>query len=220
MNPLNHHRRRGVGLAELLIAMSIAAALLTAVAAATHAGFRSYEANVVASDTTQRARLVADRALTLLRSTDDYLDASGYDHDPGPLSSAPRADFEKGLIVSDTGFIVFEPIESIDPDDGSTVWTYRQVEWRFDSDAGQLLQTIDGGTERVLLRDVRGFRVTFQPMRSRNNQRLGVATFDQLRRASMVLTVGLPAPSGNVAAGSSDTFTLSGSASPRRNVGV
>ena len=186
-----------MGLAELLIAVSISAALLTAVAAATHAGFRSYEANLAAGDTAQRARLAVGRALGLLRGTDDHAD-----HDAGPVSADVREDFADGRTVTDVGFVVFEPVG-----DG-----YRRVAWRFDDEAGELRQTVDDGPPRVIVRNVRGFRCTFQPMRSEANRRRGVMAYDQLRRATLVLTVGVP--------GGTETFTLSGSASPRRNVGV
>ena len=187
--------RRGVGLGELLIAVSITAALLVAVAAATHAGFRSYEANLAEGDAAQRARMVLDRALALLRSTDDH-----GDHEAGPLAPDARAAFTLGHVAEDDGFVVFEPVGG----------GFRRIEWRLDGD--RLVQSVDGGEARTVLRGVAGFRCAFQPMRSPDNRRRGVRGHDQLRRATLVLTVGVPGGDG--------TFTLSGSASPRRNVGV
>jgi hypothetical protein len=211
-----HNPRRGVGLVELLLALAISAAVLAAVAAATNAGFASYQANAAAGDAAQRARLVLDRGLALLRETDDDVDYLGNALDAGARNTSARATFQSGLVAHDTGFVVFAPVAG----------GFRRVEWRYDADAGALLQRtyeIDGTDlgEHVLLRGVDEFRMAFQPMRSSENRRRGIWTHDRLRRATMVLTVRTAEAAGvgpDAAAGG--TFTLSGSASPRRNVGV
>ncbi len=212
----NFNKRRGLGLAELLIAVSISAAVLTAVAVSADAGFASYQANAAAGDTSQRVRLTLDRGLALLRSTDDMDNGAGTAHDPGPLTPSVRADFARGETVEDVGFVVYEPYTLAD----GTV-AFRTIAWEFDDDSGELRQTIDGGPAWVVLRNVVDFRCAFQPMRSSGNTRRGILDHDQLRRATMVLTVGVSAgPGVNPEAATAETFTLSGSASPRRNVGV
>ena len=211
----SHTKRRGLGMIELLIALAISAAVLTAVAVAADAGFQSYQANAAASDTAQRARMALDRGLALLRGTDDDGDGFGTAHDPGPLTVSARADFIGGETVTDSGFIVYEPYYALD---GTAA--FRPISWRFDAATGELLQSVDGGPEWVVLRDVVDFRCSFQPMRSSANRRRGILEYDQLRRATMVLSVGVSEGAGVTPDAAVETFTLSGSASPRRNVGV
>jgi hypothetical protein len=216
MMPFPKRPRRGIGLAEMLIALGISAAVLTAIAAATNAGFQSYQSNAAAGDAAQRARLTIDRALHLLRGTDDLKDDAGIAHDPGPLTPSVRENFINGEIVEDTGFVVYEPFEDEHGDPA-----YRTVVWQFDADAGVLTQSVDAGTPYTVLRNVLSFRCRFQPMRSSENRRRGILDHDKLRRATVVLTVGVDPVAGvGPDTASVATFTLSGSASPRRNVGV
>ncbi|MEM1013359.1 MAG: hypothetical protein AAGI46_14200 [Planctomycetota bacterium] len=212
----HHHRRRGLGIAELLVALAISAAVLGAIAAATHAGFQSYQTNAAAGDTAQRSRLALGRALDLLRGTDDLADELGIAHDPGPITPSVRADFIAGDTVEDDGFVVYEPYTL---SDGTT--TFRTIVWQFDADSGEVRQSIDAGDEYVVLRNVTSFRCRFQPMRSSENRRRGILEHDRLRRATVVVTVEADQGAGvNANAAGRSSFTLSGSASPRRNVGV
>ncbi len=215
MHP-RHQRRHGLGIAEMLVALAISAAVLGAIAASTHAAFQSYQTNAAASDTAQRSRLALSRALDLLRGTDDLKDGLGIAHDPGPVTPSVRASFASGDTVEDTGFVVYEPVANGDGTEG-----FRTVVWTFDADAGELRQSIDAGDEFVVLRNVTSFRCRFQPMRSTENRRRGILDHDRLRRATVILTIQADAKAGiNAGAAGRSGFTLSGSASPRRNVGV
>ena len=60
-------RHRGVGLVELLVALAISAALLTAVAVATDTSFRAYAVNEEQSNLLQRGRLGLNRLITYIR---------------------------------------------------------------------------------------------------------------------------------------------------------
>ncbi len=188
--------RRGLGLAELLIAGAIVASLLAAVAVAVDASFQLYAANQVRAQTTQRARIALDRMLASVRVAEDH----------APLDEELRPDFTTGLIVQDTGIVMFDEAGQI-------------IGWRYDEDQEALLFT-RGEDSHVMLRDVRAFRVTLEPMRSRTAVRTGGA-HDRLRRASVLLTVGVAGGEPGIdGRAQQETFSLSSSVVPRRNVGL
>ena len=196
-SPPRRRRRRGLGLAEMLVAGAVVAALLAAVATAADAGFRTYAANQVRADTTQRARITMDRLLAVIRTTEDH----------APATPGVRPDFTSGLVVTDSGIVMLDNAG-------------QAIGWRFDAGAGQLVYDAPGGTPHVMLRGVRDFRVTLEPMRSYQSLRAG-GSYDRLRRATVLLTVGLDAAEvGNVARAAGETITLSASVAPRRNVGL
>ena len=64
-------KRSGIGLAELLISVSLMAALLAAVAAAMNATFTGYSENEKISSATQAARSVLNRVATDVRRCED-----------------------------------------------------------------------------------------------------------------------------------------------------
>ena len=61
-------KRRGVGLVELLIALSISAILLTATAVAVDASFKAYAANQEESSLLQQGRMALNRMVTSIRT--------------------------------------------------------------------------------------------------------------------------------------------------------
>lgn len=63
------HRRRGVSLIELMIALAITAVLLTAVAAAFDAGFDSYKENQQLADAVQSGRILIHRITSQARNS-------------------------------------------------------------------------------------------------------------------------------------------------------
>ncbi len=66
----NH--RRGFNLVELLIALAITAALLSATMMALHASFNAYQSTTEVASTHTISRLVMNRMLTLLRTGQDF----------------------------------------------------------------------------------------------------------------------------------------------------
>ena len=188
-------RHRGLGLVELLISLAISAALLTAVAVATDAAFKSYQVNQEQATLTQRARLSLYRMLTQIRTTKAHQ----------PYTAAQVTNFSKGQIVTDTGISMF--------DDSSTQTTYL-----FDS-ASQELRQIRAGTTHVLLSGVKNFQIKMEPMKSANSVKTGSQTYDLLMRATIQVTVATNSKTSK----SSETtgtqlVTVSSSVMPRRNV--
>jgi len=187
-------RRAGVGLVETLIALTIAAALLTATAAAIDASFKAYEVNQEQSLLMQRARLAMHRILTQIRVTAEH----------GPHDSTLNGNFTAGTVITDTG------IEMFDADD--VLYAFHH-----DPDTQQLLLQVDG-TDHVLLEGVQTFEVKMEPMRSPTSIKTG-GGYDLLKRATILLTVKTnDATSLGSETTGVQTVTLSSSVMPRRNV--
>src|SRR5262245_35586852 len=87
------NRRRGVGLVELLVALSISAALLTSVAVALDASFKAYSINQQQAQLMQRARLAMNRIVAQIRSTESH----------APYTEALYDSFSTGHVVTDVG---------------------------------------------------------------------------------------------------------------------
>jgi prepilin-type N-terminal cleavage/methylation domain-containing protein len=196
------HRRRGVGLVELLVALAISATLLTAVAAAVDASFKAYSVNQSNAQLMQRARLAMNRITSSIRATSDHL----------PDDDDAQDDFESGLITQASS------IRMLLDDTNGVI--YRQ--------AGNQLQmipfTIAGnvlteGTAHVLVDGVGAgdFQITFEPQKSIQASKVG-GVYDQLRRASIVLTVRTSANNSTVGEEQNQSVTLSGSIMPRKNI--
>jgi Tfp pilus assembly protein PilW len=182
-------------LVELLIALSISAALLTATAVAVDASFRSYAVNQEQASLTQRARLAMYRILTSIRTTDLHQ----------PKTTALATTFSKGTIVTDTGIAMFT-------DDGV------ELDYVYDDTNKQLL-LIQGGTSHVMLHGVDAFQVKLEPMRSADSIKTGQMTYDRLMRATVLLTVRTNDQTSQASETTGlQTVTLSGSVMPRRNV--
>ncbi len=193
------HGRRGVGLVELLIALAITAALLTATAVAIQASFTGYKVNQEQATLIQRARLTLNRILAEIRTTQSH----------EPITAAAKGDFLRGTITRDRGIALF-----LDDFHGVT------FEW---SD-GRLLRrpfTLVGGVAsnqpaQVLLAHVENFEVTFESQASEAAVRqYGHGVFDQLRRATLTITVGEAAGPDSTG---TQRITLSCSVMPRRNL--
>src|SRR5215213_6317308 len=79
-------RRRGMGLVELMIAMSISASLLSAVAVAVDACFRGYRINQEQAILMQRSRVAQNFICTSIRTTKEH----------APLSASQKLAFDSG----------------------------------------------------------------------------------------------------------------------------
>ena len=192
--PAHHHlppSRRGLGLAELLLALAVTAALLAAVAVAVRAAAMSYAANQSAADLDRRARLTMDRLTSAVRAARDH----------APLSPARRAEFADGRRVDDAGVSMFDAAG-------------RDLTFFLDPARRVVMLRVDGGDAHELARDVSAFAVTLEPMRSPAAVRTG-GGFDRLRRATVTLTVDA-APLPGEAGGRRRTY--SASVAPRANV--
>ncbi|CAN5643123.1 hypothetical protein BH09PLA1_BH09PLA1_25070 [soil metagenome] len=187
-------RHRGVGLVELLVALAISAALLTAVAVATDTSFKAYAINEEQSNLLQRGRLGLNRLLTYTRTCKEHQ----------PINATQINSFAAGTTVIDTGISMFN-------DAG------QQIDVDYDATNHRVLMSVDGGTARVLARGVIAFQVKMEPMKSPAATRSG-GNFDLLRRATILLTL---QTSGNLAdmneVEDGQIVTLSSSVMPRRN---
>ena len=188
-------RRRALSLAEVLVSLVISATLLTAVAVAIDASFKSYQVNEEQSMLTQRARLALYRMLANIRTTQLHQ----------PYSATGIASFASGQIVTDTGISMY--------DNTGTETTYM-----YDAPS-QELRAIHGSTTYVLLEGVKAFQVKMEPMKSAESVKTGSQTYDLLMRTTMLITV---ATNSKTSAASETTgmqnVTLSSSVMPRRNV--
>ena len=192
--PRRRTSRRGMGMIELLIAMSISASLLTAVAVAVDASFRGYKANQEQAILMQRSRVSLNFLCTSIRTTKLH----------APITSTPRLKFETGATVTDTGIEMFDLNDNL-------------VKFEWDVPKKRLMVTVDGKTH-VLAQGVENFSVRMEPMRSAVSVRTG-GDYDLLRRATVTLTVRTTAESSeSIETTNTQTLTLSGSVMPRRNV--
>jgi Tfp pilus assembly protein PilW len=203
MNTPRRNLRRGVGLAELLVALSISAALLTSVSVAVDASFKAYAVNQSQAQLLQRSRVAMNRMLTYIRSTSQHL----------PDDDDAQEAFESGLVTQASAIRML-----VTPTSGVI---FRQ--------SGNELQmvpfTISGGSfiegaAHTLLNGVGpdDFRITFEPQRSTEAVKTG-GKYDQLKRASISLTV---RPTDNTRVVGEDSqsasVTLSTSVMPRKNM--
>jgi prepilin-type N-terminal cleavage/methylation domain-containing protein len=195
-------RRKGLGLVEMLVALSISAALLVAVGAALDTSFKAYRANQEVADLTQRARLGMHRMLTELRTTTDPVPAD-------EVLAAYRA-----------GQVVTTRAVRIDAPDGLTAIRYLHSGNQL---RRQTLTRVGGAgtvaSEGVFLDGVSAadFEVTLEPQRSPRAARGGLS-HDQLRRATVRMTVRPSAESDSPTEGQGNqAVTLVSSVVPRRN---
>jgi prepilin-type N-terminal cleavage/methylation domain-containing protein len=192
--PAAPRRRRGMGMVELLIAMSISASLLSAVAVAVDACFRGYRTNQEQAILMQRSRVSQNFICTSIRTTKLH----------APLSDAQQRAFDGGAIVTDTGMEMFDLNDQL-------------VKFEWDVPAKQLLVT-SGGRTNVLAYGVENFTVRMEPMRSATSIKTG-GGYDLLRRATVNITVRTTDENSESSETTgTQTLTLSASVMPRRNV--
>jgi hypothetical protein len=186
-------RRRGIGLVEMLISLTITAALLTATAVAVDTSFRAYQVNQEQSSLNQAARVAMTRMLATIRGTSAHV----------PYDSYMRTYFQMGYMMSGRGISMMD-------DDSNQVDFYHDWET-------QRLIAVHDGTEYTLLDGVTAFSVNLEPMRSAQAVKTG-GSFDLLRRATITMTIQTSATSAtSTESNGSQTMTISGSAMPRRN---
>ncbi|HMB96451.1 MAG TPA: prepilin-type N-terminal cleavage/methylation domain-containing protein [Tepidisphaeraceae bacterium] len=203
MRETKRHRRRGVGLIELLVALMICAALLTAVAMAVDASFKAYGVNESQSQLMERARLSMNRMLTYIRCTNQHL----------PDNDTAQTNFQNGLITqADSIRMMIDSVNGIIFRQSGTALL--AVPFKITG------ATLTEGTPRTMLQGVNAgdFTITFEPQRSAQSIKTG-GKYDQLKRASIALTV--RAAAKTAVAGeeiSNESITLSGSVMPRPNM--
>jgi hypothetical protein len=191
---LKRPRRAGLGLVELLVALAISAALLTAVAVSTDASFRAYGINEEQSNLMQRSRLSMHRLLAYVRTCKEHQ----------PVTPALLGDFQSGFAVTDSGISMFN-------DAGA------QLDFEYDAANKRILLTENAGAPRVLLEGVEVFQVKMEPMKSAAAIKSGGA-FDLLKRATVLITIKTSGQSADIdELAASATVTLSSSVMPRRN---
>jgi Tfp pilus assembly protein PilW len=185
--------RKGMGLVEALVALSIAASLLTATAVALTTAVKAYQINQQQAGLLQQTRLAMNRMLSTIRRNQLHQ----------PDSSTLRTQFAAGATVTDTAIDMF--------DASSTEITYK-----YDA-TNKRVNMIVGGTTRPLIEGVETFTVKLEPMRSATSVRTG-GPWDLLKRATILITV---KPNSKNALGTEGkdevTLTLSASVMPRRN---
>jgi type II secretory pathway component PulJ len=180
-------------LIELLVALSISAALLTATAVAIDASFKAYAINQEQSDLTQRSRLAIYRMTTMIRQTKLH----------APHTATLAGQFAGGATVTDSGIDMFD-------------LNGQAITYTYDATNKQLLAVV-GGTSHVMCDGVEAFTVRMEPMRSTDSIKTG-GGWDLMKRASLVLTVKTTSHTSVEGEGiGKQTVTMSASVMPRRN---
>ena len=184
-----------MGLVELMIALSITAAVLTAVGAGVNASFKAYSINQEQTRLTSAARIALHRITSQIRTTVAHQ----------PVTPARVTDFGNGLVTTDAGIALFTE------DDHEILFSY-------DAPSKQIRAVDAVGNVRILLRGVQAFAVKFEPMQSRTSKKTG-GIYDQLFRATITLTVATDGNSPDLDESvAAQTVTLSASVVPRRNL--
>ena len=160
MNQLSRTRarraRRGFSLIEMLVALAICSALLTATLVSLYASFRAYQSTTEQASTHVIGRVVMHRVMALVRNGVGF----------GPLPEDPR---ETSIATDEMTFLDDEE---------------REITLRLDRVHKVLLMQVDGSQEQVLLDGVSGPTDTdgtelgaFQ-LEYRNGYKLIKASFD------------------------------------------
>jgi Tfp pilus assembly protein PilW len=190
---LRRRPRRGVGLFELLIALSISATLLTATGVALDASFFSYRVNEEQSSLIQNARLTLNRITTAIRTSKA--------HQPHSAGLLPA--FVSGLTVTDNGLDMYD-------------LTNTSLSFTYDPTAKTVSATYNG-VAHVLAQGVTQFQITIEPMRSPEAIRTG-AGCDLVQRATVLMAIQTTAATMQRSETTSgQVITLSASVMPRRN---
>jgi prepilin-type N-terminal cleavage/methylation domain-containing protein len=192
-NLLKSHRRSGVSLVELLIALAITASLLTATAIALNATSMAYKVNEEQSSLIQTTRLTLNRIVSGVRTTKNH----------SPVDTVLAGQFNAGFVVTDTG------MDMMDSNNVHIRYTYDAVT--------QKLTASVGGVKHTLADGVTAFTITFEPMRSPESIRTG-GPFDLLQRATITMSIKTAATNTQSSETTGKlTITLSASVMPRRN---
>jgi prepilin-type N-terminal cleavage/methylation domain-containing protein len=187
--------RRGLGLAEMLVALAISAALLSAVAVAVDASFKAYQINQEHSDLTQRARLAVHRITTMIRQTETH----------APDNTGLAAEFATGKTVTDIGISMFDLSDPPTP-----------ITFRHDVPNRRVIAIVNN-VPHTLCEGVEGFAVRMEPMRSAKSLRTG-GSWDLLRRVTILITVRSNSETALKGEGvGRQQVTISASVMPRRN---
>ena len=181
-----------MGLVELMIAVSITAALLTATAVAVNAAFRAYEGNEEQAILLSKARMSLAIITTNIRGTELH----------APDTLAQRTQFAAGQTITDTGLQMFDKNDQL-------------VRFWYDA-PNKRLQVTDVVGTHTLARGVESFSITMEPMRSANSIRTG-GSWDLLKRATITLAVKTATSAAPGESTGKQVMTLSGSVMPRKN---
>lgn len=208
--------RRGLSLVEVMIALTITAVLMGAIAQAVKASFDAFRINQSEAMLTMRARVVLMRIIDQIRANGEEMPlhvTSQYTTLGTPIARQPDG------TGGDTGIIVTAP-----QPDGVTSIDYT---YSWDSASQQLMQTravynitnplapvLVSTTTQSLLHGVTDFNVSMWP--GMNARALPPSTtYDIMLRAAIVMTVVETTPQKM---GAPTSITVSGSAVPRQNV--
>jgi hypothetical protein len=169
--------------------------LLTAVAVAIDAAFKSYQINQEQSLLTQHSRLAMYRMLTYIRTNAEHQ----------PHTATLATNFSTGQTVTDTGIDMF--------DDAN-----HEISFVYDN-ASKELRLIESGNSHVLLNGVTSFQVKLEPMRSAQSVKTGSMTYDRLMRATITFSIGTTTKTSKYSETTgTQTITISSAVMPRRNI--
>jgi prepilin-type N-terminal cleavage/methylation domain-containing protein len=184
---------RGLGLIELLIALAISAALLTATAVALNASTSAYAINQEQSLLMQQARVALNRMVSTIRTNKDH----------APEDANLAAQFASGATV------LASSIAMLDDQGNDIIFRYVSNDKR--------LYAIINGQQHVLCRGVLACSFRMEPMRSASAIKTG-GGYDLLRRASITLNIQTVAETAQPdETTGQQVLTFSVGVAPRRN---
>src|SRR5688500_16516712 len=161
---LRRRNRRGMGLVEMLIALIIAAALLTATAVAVDSSFRGYAINQQQANLMHQARVTIHRISTSIRLANEH----------APEDSTLNAQFKNGQTITGTGIAMFDEAGE-------------DLTFSYDAPNKRVL-AIYNGTQRTICSGVEAFTVRMEPKQSETNKKIN-SVYDLLDTATILLTV-------------------------------
>lgn len=224
-------RKRGLGLVEMVICLTISSLLLTATGTAYFAGFNSYRDNLSRGNMLSSGRACLSSIVRDIRMGDGHVS-----YDPNSTTNTNELiQFTSGLMPGNTAAglpanggsgvigikIIKTHADTQDPN-ASTSTPVTILYW-LDTTNKQIMtsRTLGNATPStsVVCSGVNDFRLYLQPIYIPYDPATGAAAAWGLQRASMTLTLANSDANGNkiTAGGQNVNVTLTNSASPRRN---
>jgi Tfp pilus assembly protein PilW len=218
--PRNNRRRRGLGLVELTVCMTISAMLLTATGVAYQAGFQAYRVDE------ERAVLLSSGQLGMAQLLDDIRNADAHAPLNSAAQSAVNASFAAGTLTNCPGIALLKqnPDNNFPNINPATPSTWVTINYRWDSTSDTLYRDVIVGngtpTTTVVSPYMQTLNISLQGTRSATNITTGNPNCDILLRAVVQMNLANVDATGKKVyrEGSTEAvIRLTGAAMPRKN---
>ena len=216
----HNRRRRGLGLVELTVCMTITAMLLTATGAAYKAGFQAYRVDEERAVLLTSGRNMMQLMLDDIRTSDAHAPWNGLNQ------AGASASFAAGAITDCPGIQLLRQTpdnayQNINP---AVAGTWVMITYRFDPAANALFRDVSVGGGAAVTTNMspymQSLNFRLQGTRSANNVTTGNPNCDILLRAVVQMTLSNVDATGKKVyreGATTDVMQLSGAAMPRKN---